>query len=75
MEIDKEKQAQTIYKVARKLDLAEKERADLRLLTAIRELQQHNFAILSNDEFVEKLPQYLFDLGFHDGHTTAMWFS
>jgi hypothetical protein len=69
MEIDKEKQAQILFEVARKLDLAEKERADRRFLKGIRELEQRNFAILSNDEFVDKLPQFLHDL--HGDHKSA----
>jgi hypothetical protein len=72
MEIDKEKQAQTIYQIARRLDLAEKERADRRFLKGARELQQHNFTVLSNDEFVEKLPQYLCDLDLHGDHQSAI---
>lgn len=72
MEIDKEKQAQKIYEIARSLDRAEKERADLRLLKGVGELNQHIFTILSNDEFIEKLPQYLCDLDVQKDHTSAM---
>jgi hypothetical protein len=72
MEIDKEKQAQRIYEVARRLDLEEKKRADSRLLKGVGEMEQHNFTILSNDEFVEKLSQYLCELDLHEGQETAV---
>jgi CRP-like cAMP-binding protein len=65
MEINKEKQVLAKYDLARKLDRAEKERAQLRLLKGVEELVKHNFAMLSNDEFVEKLPQYLCDFDSH----------
>jgi hypothetical protein len=72
MEIDKEKQVLARFETARKLDRAERERAHARLLKGIGELAEHNFTILSNDEFVEKLSRYLCHTDFYKDHESAM---
>ncbi len=61
IEIDKEKLAQAKLEIARRLDQAEKERAFLRLQSGVKELARHDFAILTNDQFVEELTRYLCD--------------
>jgi CRP-like cAMP-binding protein len=72
MKINKEKQVLAKYEVARKLDRAERERSHVRFLKGIGELEQHDFTILSNDEFVEKLSRYLCNMDFCEDNESAM---
>ncbi|MDR3628837.1 MAG: cyclic nucleotide-binding domain-containing protein [Desulfocapsaceae bacterium] len=64
MEIDKDKQTLAKFEIARRLDRAEKERVRKRLLAALEQLREHDFAVLFHDEIIEKLSQYLCELDF-----------
>ena len=72
MEIDKEKQVLARFEMMRKLDRAEKERAHSRFLKGLGELEDNNFEILSNDEFVENLSRHLCTMDFCKDHESAM---